>query len=340
MSEFQTIYLRASVASVCNLDCVYCPKASGMEDRTPSALANRKIAVADYVRCLRAVAATGIRRVSFTGGEPTTNKHLPEIIAAASEAFDVVELTSNGYALAKMMPYIAEHLDLVKVSLDSMDREKFACLARGPQHTLDSAVGGIESVLNAGVPVGVNFVLMRSNQDDLDAVIDFSRAMKAKHAGQLHVSVLDFYYSDERRDVWEQEFVLVSGTERRLAEKYRNVREEVRFGCRFSWVDCDGVEVRFKDSAGATMRGDICNGCPNYCQEGLYGIKLSTAGWMTTCPSNDASLGADLAAALASDDADVPIAKFIERVRGATSDPTSFATLLRTHGLTPAFMAE
>src|SRR5262245_55113773 len=133
MNEFQTIYLRASVASVCNLDCVYCPKASGMEDRKPIDLAKRKIPVEEYVRCLQAVAAAGISRVSFTGGEPTTNKHLPEIIAAASKAFDVVELTSNGYALADMMIKIAPHLDLVKVSLDSVDRDKFARLARGPQ---------------------------------------------------------------------------------------------------------------------------------------------------------------------------------------------------------------
>jgi molybdenum cofactor biosynthesis enzyme MoaA len=337
MGEVETMYLRASVASVCNLDCVYCPKASGMEDRSPPHLAKRKISVNDYVGCLAAIASVGIRRVSFTGGEPTTNQHLPDIIRAAADLFDVVELTSNGYALPKMMPAIAPHLDLIKVSLDSLDRRKFARLAQGPEQTLDNAVVAIEAALGAGIPVGINFVLMRTNRDDLEAIVDFAGTMKAKYNGTLHVSVLDFYYSDERRDTWQREYIAVNGIADRLADKYGNLREELRFGCRFAWVNCNGVEVRFKDSAGPTMRGKICDGCRQYCQEGLYGVKLSTTGWMTTCPSNDFALGADLATAVAAEEARSLLADMVGRVSRATADSNSFATLLRTHGLAPTY---
>lgn len=338
MVTLETVYLRASVASVCNLNCVYCPKQSGMEDRKPARLQKRTLSLTEYVDCLKEVAAAGIRRVSFTGGEPTTNDRLPEIVAAASEIFEVIELTSNGHALPRMLPHMAEHLDLIKVSLDSMNRETSARLARGPRHTLDMAVTAIRSSVLHGVKVAVNFVLMRSNEPDLEELIHFVRSINAEYGSSVYVSVLDFYYSDEQRKTWEKEYTPIARVEARLRQRYGNVREQVRFGCRFVWINCRGVEVRLKDSGGATMRADICSGCADYCQEGLYGLKLSMVGWLTTCPSNDERLGSDLYASRQPGAAQEAVGHLLERLRRAVPDSDTFFKLLRAHNLSPAFL--
>ena len=57
-------FLRASVADQCNLNCVYCPKTSGMENQVPAWLARRRLSTADYCRNLGLITASGVIRRS------------------------------------------------------------------------------------------------------------------------------------------------------------------------------------------------------------------------------------------------------------------------------------
>ena len=99
MPNGDPIYVRASIARRCNLDCVYCPKPEGMENRVPDALKGRVLDAPAYARCLAHLARQGILGVSFTGGEPTLNGDLPWLAAQARVHFTRVELTTNGLYL-------------------------------------------------------------------------------------------------------------------------------------------------------------------------------------------------------------------------------------------------
>src|SRR5665213_43697 len=89
--EPDPIYVRASVSGKCNLNCVYCPKKEGMENRVPDMLRGNNLTVEEYGRNLTHLARNGIRGISFTGGEPTLNPDLPEIITIARKIFERVE---------------------------------------------------------------------------------------------------------------------------------------------------------------------------------------------------------------------------------------------------------
>lgn len=329
------IFVRASVASACNLNCVYCPKKEGMENRVPAHLLGKNLTADEYCRNLSHLARNGITGVSFTGGEPTINSELPKIIAGARKMFQRVELTTNGLRLEEMLPSLLPHLDLLKVSLDAVDADMVSRITRGLPFESERAISSIKLGCSAGLKVGVNVVVMRSNYSQIEAIIDQCRDINTSGPGSTYVSLLDFYYSAENRTFWEQEFIPLNILEQTFTQLYGNPVKQERFGCRFYWFDANGVQVRFKDSNGATHRAPKCQKCPLYCQEGIYGLKHSVEGWVTTCPTGDTNYGVQLTPSLTDSEADRLLDNLLSDIRNARPDPNSFQTLLMTHGLVP-----
>ncbi|WP_084161258.1 radical SAM protein [Nocardia sp. BMG51109] len=327
------VYVRASVWRSCNLRCTYCPIEEGMENRVPDHLAGQRLSTDSYIRNLRSIAAAGVRGVSFTGGEPTLRLDLDRIIEEVRPHFDRVELTTNGARLDRVKDVVRQHIDLMKVSLDTV-RESDLRLITGRSYTMDHARVAIEWALGEGVPVGINVVLMRRTLDDLRDTIGFARSMvSGVPDSRLHLSLLDFYYTPSRRQEWLADFVPTSQVLDLLRKWYGDPAVQERFGCTFYWFDADGFDIRVKDSFGATMRAPKCQGCSSYCQEGIYGIKHSVEGWITTCPSNRDDLGVHLPQEADPAEIDRLLRNVLSDVEAATPDARSFATLRATHHL-------
>src|SRR5262249_4801413 len=117
-------------------------------------------------------------------------------------------------------------------------------------------------------------------------------------SGTVYVSLLDLYYTASTRQLWQQEFVPLDALAAQLADDLGDGVEQHRMGCVIRWFTYGGVQIRVKDSHESTYRGERCGGCTRYCQEGLYGLKLSVEGWLTPCPSGDEDLGVHLSAVL------------------------------------------
>ena len=336
MPEGDPIFLRASVSRHCNLDCVYCPKPEGMENRVPDALKGQTLDTHAYIRCLAHIARQGILGISFTGGEPTMNRDLPVLIAQARELFARVELTTNGLNFPKMLPQLSQHLDIVKVSLDSLDVNLFTTLTHGRRDDFDYARAAIEAASRAGLRVGINVVAMQSTIHRFPEIVEYARTINEQYQEYtVYVSVLDFYYSPSRRHVWEREFVPAEYLENEFSKHYGLPRSHTRFGCRFFWFDANGVDIRLKDSFGATQRARKCENCLHYCQEGIYGLKLSTEGWVTTCPTGDPKYGFRLTGETTDKQADELLAPLISDIKYSGPNPQSFEKMLETHGLRP-----
>lgn len=332
--EPDPIYVRASVWGKCNLLCEYCPVEEGMENRVPSHLAGNLLTTERYIRNMQLIAAAGVRGASFTGGEPTLRPDLGEIITAVRPFFDRVELTTNGRQLPRVADEVLSSVDLLKVSLDSLDPARVQAIT-GRTHAYKDALNAITWATSSGVPLGINVVLMRETLEELVHIIDHVSALNRSANGPVHLSLLDYYYSPSRRDQWLRGFIPTSEVLQHLEARYGAPEKHERFGCTFYWFDADGLPIRLKDSHSATMRAPKCTGCSSYCQEGIYGIKHSCEGWLTTCPSSREDLGVHLGP----DPEDDEIARLIQTVMFdvllAQPDPTSFSTMCATHGLTP-----
>ncbi|MDO5700849.1 MAG: GTP 3',8-cyclase MoaA [Bowdeniella nasicola] len=169
--------LRVSLTDRCNLRCTYCMPAEGL-DWLPreSTLTDEEV-----VRLVRiAVEDLGIDEVRFTGGEPLLRRGLEGILAECARLrtrhghAPELSLTTNGLGLDKRARALKEAgLTRVNVSLDTLDRERYARLAR--RDRLPDVIAGLAGAASAGLtPIKVNTVLMRGvNEEDAVPLLHF-----------------------------------------------------------------------------------------------------------------------------------------------------------------------
>jgi GTP 3',8-cyclase len=157
--------LRVSLTDKCNLRCTYCMPAEGLDWLAgPDLLTD-----AEIVRLIDiGVTRLGIREVRFTGGEPLIRRGLLPIVAATSalRPRPTISLTTNGIGLARLaQPLVDAGLDRVNVSLDTLDRARFAEITRRDRHA--DVIDGLTAAAQAGLqPVKINAVLLRGINDD------------------------------------------------------------------------------------------------------------------------------------------------------------------------------
>jgi GTP 3',8-cyclase len=166
--------LRVSLTDKCNLRCTYCMPAEGL----PWLAGPQLLSDEEIVRLVRvAVQRLGVTEVRFTGGEPLIRPGLVGIVeaVAALEPRPRISLTTNGIGLQRLAPGLrAAGLDRVNVSLDTLDRARFAELTR--RDRLDDVLAGLAGAAAAGLtPVKINSVLMRGvNDGEAPALLRFA----------------------------------------------------------------------------------------------------------------------------------------------------------------------
>ena len=165
--------LRVSLTDRCNLRCTYCMPAEGLTWQP----VEETLTDDEMARVIRiAVERLGITKIRFTGDEPLLRGGLEGIIASAAalEPRPELALTTNGLGLDKRVDALVEAgLDRVNISLDSLDRQRYARLAR--RDRLDDVLKGIAAADRAGLrPVKVNSVIMRGvNEVDVVPLAQF-----------------------------------------------------------------------------------------------------------------------------------------------------------------------
>lgn len=157
-------YMRISLTDRCNMRCVYCMPAVGMQFQPrPELLTNDELLLV-----VRAAAAAGFRKLRLTGGEPALRQDLVELIRAmkAVPGIEQIAMTTNALRLRRTAADLkAAGLDRVNVSIDSLDPQKFRQMTRGG--SLDEVWAGILAADAAGLrPLKLNAVIVRGMNDD------------------------------------------------------------------------------------------------------------------------------------------------------------------------------
>lgn len=159
-------YLRVSITDLCNLRCVYCRPAEGVQ-----LISHDEILRHEEILTVISVARDlGIRKIRITGGEPLVRRGALGFLAelTAMEGIEDVGLTTNGVLFASMARDLrAAGLKRVNISLDSLRRETFRSITRSDR--LDEVLAGIHNALDLGFdPVKINVVLLQGiNEADV-----------------------------------------------------------------------------------------------------------------------------------------------------------------------------
>ena len=150
-------YLRLSVTDLCNLRCVYCMPAGGVEKRRHEDV----LTVEELEEIARSAGRCGIRKIRLTGGEPLVRRGIVDICArtAAAPGVEEVCMTTNGLLLPKLAPELRKAgLRRVNISLDTLSPELYRELTR--VGNIEDAVSGIKAALDNFETVKINAVLI------------------------------------------------------------------------------------------------------------------------------------------------------------------------------------
>jgi molybdenum cofactor biosynthesis protein A len=188
-------YLRISLTDRCNLRCSYC-----VPSNRPSCIPSGDLLTADeIVRVVGIMTRRGIRKLRFTGGEPTLRRDLVEIIARCSRTagIEYIGLTTNGVLYSDMAADLKRAgLSGVNISLDSLEPETLRQVSG--RESLHRVLKSIDTALHLGYePVKINTVIMRGINEH--EILDF-----VEWARELPLNVRFIEYMPFRGNRWDE----------------------------------------------------------------------------------------------------------------------------------------
>lgn len=200
----------------CNMSCPHCYLAAGAAP-SPSDLST-----ADALRVLDDLAASGVRVVIFSGGEPLLRDDVFTLIAHAQKLGISPQLSTNGVLIdAEVATKLAERgVKYVGISIDG--QREWNDSYRGLEGGYQRALMGLRHARAAGMRTGLRMTLTRANAADFPAMMALARAEVDRfyvshlvYAGRGRQMVGDDLSRDETRALLVR---LFEETERLLAE--------------------------------------------------------------------------------------------------------------------------
>lgn len=273
--------LRVAVTPFCNLHCFYCrPEGEGW------AMNPRDILQREDIGFLLGVAVgVGFTHVKFTGGEPLLRRDLIDIISDTARCPGVreVQLVTNGILLAKHARALRDvGLSILTLSLDGATHETFRQQRGGD---LMPVLAGLRACRDVGLPVRINTVLTKRNQQELGALIEIAR----QHGTSIKFLDLKNLTAPEGNEEWFRDFVpfaVVREAVEQLGGKFVGF-ESAPGGIGaplFEYRMADGVQVVLDDSMAGGYHNVGCRVCPKYpCQDALISLRVTHDGYLKKC---------------------------------------------------------
>ncbi|HUP01782.1 MAG TPA: GTP 3',8-cyclase MoaA [Gemmatimonadota bacterium] len=167
-------YLRISVTDRCNLRCRYCMPAAGLDWLPREAI----LSFEEITRLAGIFYDRGVRKIRFTGGEPTVRRELWRLIGMVHARCPAASLhmTTNGLLLDREIGALREAgLNGLNISLDTLDPATFSRITRRDRFAETWA--GIEAAYEAGYrPLKLNCVVLRGLNDcEAPAFVELTR---------------------------------------------------------------------------------------------------------------------------------------------------------------------
>ena len=163
-------YLRLSVTDRCDLRCAYC-----MPERMTFLPRKDVLSLEELHDLALGFIDRGITKIRLTGGEPLVRRDMMELVHAVGrklgQGLEELTLTTNGTRLAEFADELfASGVRRINVSLDTLDRETFARLAR--RDSLPQVLEGLAAAREAGLKVKLNTVALKGvNEEHIPDVI-------------------------------------------------------------------------------------------------------------------------------------------------------------------------
>ena len=141
----------------CNQKCVHCYAAD------QKCAEEKELSTDEWKKIIKILRKQKISQVTFTGGEPTIRKDVPELIKEAR--WFITRLNTNGVNLTEeYCKQLREaELDNLQVTFYSCDEEIHNRLVGAPNY--QKTLAGIKNAIAAGINMSINTPICRLNKD-------------------------------------------------------------------------------------------------------------------------------------------------------------------------------
>jgi molybdenum cofactor biosynthesis protein A len=166
-------YLRLAVTDRCNLRCLYCMPAAGLNWLPRKDI----LSYEEMERLLSILSQAGITKLRFTGGEPFMRKDFIHLLESVSKKqwFEKISITTNGTLLLPHIPRLKElGIHSVNLSLDTVNKQRFETMTR--RDDFDTVMKSFHSLLAHGIRTKVNAIIMEGkNDEDILALAELAK---------------------------------------------------------------------------------------------------------------------------------------------------------------------
>jgi cyclic pyranopterin phosphate synthase len=308
-------YLRLSVTDRCDLRCAYC-----MPERQTFLPRSEVLSLEELHQLALGFIARGVTKIRLTGGEPLVRRDMIELVRALGRqvgaGLEELTLTTNGTQLAGFADDLAAAgVRRVNVSLDTLDRTRFAELAR--RDSLPQVLEGLAAAKAAGLKVKLNTVALKGvNEAELPDLIAWAHGqgfeltlIEVMPLGEVETDRFDHYLPlDAVRQQLEQRFTLAPSAHR------------------------SGGPARYFDVAETGGRLGLITPLTNNFCEGCNRVRVTATGQLYACLGGTEQV--DLRAALRSDDLEAQLSAALDQAMAIKPERHHFA--IREAGAAPA----
>jgi GTP 3',8-cyclase len=253
--------LRISLTAACNYACTYCvpdgKRLVAAQDELSADAMARGVA---YL-----IEAAGIERLRITGGEPLVSPRLEPFLRQVSQlGLDDISLTSNGQLLERKLPLLLEcGIRRLNISLDTLDTEAFARIARGGD--LATVLAGLEAARAAGMKIKLNI-------DQVLPLLDYclERGFELRF-----IELMRMGHLARDPNAFNQQFVGLPELLELIGSRHDYVQAD---------APVDATALRYA-IPGAGHFGVIANESVPFCRT-CSRLRLSSTGWLHGCLSS------------------------------------------------------
>jgi cyclic pyranopterin phosphate synthase len=291
-------YLRLSVIDRCDLRCAYC-----MPERM-TFLPNAEVLTLEELHELAlGFIARGVTKLRLTGGEPLVRRDMIELVRALGRKLgaddgqgrlEELTLTTNGTRLAEFADDIAAAgVKRINVSLDTLDRERFARLAR--RDALPQVLEGIAAARAAGLKVKLNTVALKGiNQAEIPELIAWA------HARGIELTLIEVMPLGEVEGDRFDHYLPLAEVRAELEQRFTLTPSDHRSGGPARYVDV--AETGGRLGFITPLTNNFCDGCNR--------VRVTATGQLFACLGGTEQV--DLRAALRSEQSEEALAAALD----------------------------
>src|SRR5947207_1686412 len=182
--------LIAELIHRCPLHCVYC---SNPQELTARA---NELYTEAWTRVFREAAELGVMQLDLTGGEPLTRPDLTALVQSARAAGLYVNLITSGLPLdeKRLDELITAGLDHFQLSFQGAREDTASEISGTKSHAQKLRV--LDWLKTRRVGVTLNFVVHRSNLDQLDEMLAIAENSSASRVEFAHVQYYGWAFAN------------------------------------------------------------------------------------------------------------------------------------------------